>query len=53
VSDVRARALRRYLIERELTSKAELDALVADDLEQAADYGDCPMRCLPIDPPAA
>jgi hypothetical protein len=45
VSDVPATGRgRHYLIERELTSKAELDALVADYLQQAAHYGDCPMR---------
>ncbi len=50
VSDVPAAGRgRRYLIERELTTKAELDALVADYLSQAATYGDCPMRCLATD----
>jgi hypothetical protein len=40
---------RRYLVERELTSKAELDALVADYLNQARVHADCPMRVAPLD----
>lgn len=40
---------RRYLIDRELTAKTELDGLVADYLDQAQRYGDCPMRHLPFD----
>jgi hypothetical protein len=35
---------RRYLVERELTCKAELDALVTDHLTQAQFHSDCPMR---------
>jgi hypothetical protein len=35
---------RRYLVERELTSRAELEALVADYLAQARVHMDCPMR---------
>ena len=47
ISDIPAAGRgRRYLVERELTAKAELDAIVDDYLEQAAHYGDCPMRCL-------
>jgi len=44
LSDVPAGRGRRYLVERELTRKAELDALVADYLAEAAALGDCPMR---------
>jgi hypothetical protein len=40
---------RRYLVERELTSKAELDALVADYLAQARAHVDCPMRVPALD----
>ena len=35
---------RRYVIERELTSMAELEAIVADYLEQAAALGRDPRR---------
>jgi hypothetical protein len=45
VSDVPATGRgRRYLVERELSRKDELDALVADYLNEAAELGDCPMR---------
>ena len=45
VSDVPSSSSgRRYLVERELTSKAELEALVADYLAQARVHMDCPMR---------
>lgn len=40
---------RRYLVDRELIAKTELDGLVADYLDQAQRYGDCPMRHLPFD----
>jgi hypothetical protein len=40
---------RRYLVERELTSKVELDALVADYLAQAWAHTDCPMRVPALD----
>jgi hypothetical protein len=50
VSDVPATGRgRRYLVERELTSKAELDALVADYLDHARGHSDCPMRVLELD----
>jgi len=50
VSDVPASGRgRRYLVERELTRKDELDALVADYLAEAAELGDCPMRTSRID----
>jgi hypothetical protein len=49
VSDVPAGGRgRRYLVERELTSKAELDALVADYLHQARVHAACPMRLPPL-----
>lgn len=35
---------RRYLIERELTSKTELDAIVADYLRQAARWDAIPAK---------
>jgi hypothetical protein len=35
---------RRHLVERELTYKAELDALVVDYLGQARSLAACPMR---------
>jgi hypothetical protein len=45
VSDVPASGRgRRYLVERELTSRAELDALVGDYLHESAELRDCPMR---------
>ena len=40
---------RHYLVERELTSEAELDALVADYLAQARTHADCPMRVPALD----
>jgi hypothetical protein len=50
VSDVPATGRgRRYLVERELTSKAELDALVADYLNQARGHFACPMRVPELD----
>ena len=50
ISDVPARGRgRRYLVERELTCKAELDALVADYLGHALVHADCPMRVPPLD----
>jgi len=42
---------RRYLVERELTCKAELDALVADYLAQVRIHADCPMRVPALDFP--
>ncbi len=39
---------RRYVVEPDLSDPAELAAVVADYLEQAAAHGECPMRCLPI-----
>ncbi len=35
---------RAYLITRQVSSLAELDALLTDYLDQAARHGDCPMR---------
>jgi hypothetical protein len=50
VSDIPASGRgRRYLVERELASKAELDALLADYLHQARVHADCPMRVAPLD----
>jgi hypothetical protein len=37
------------VVERELASKAELDALVADYLGESAELGDCPMRRTRLD----
>lgn len=35
---------RSYVIERELTSLVELDAVLTDYLQQAGHHGDCPMK---------
>jgi hypothetical protein len=40
---------RRYLVERELTRKVELDARVADYLSYARVHADCPMRVPAVD----
>jgi hypothetical protein len=39
---------RRYVVENDLSDPAELATVIADYLEQAAAYRDCPMRRLPI-----
>jgi hypothetical protein len=44
---------RRYIVERELTSRIELDAIVADYLEQAALWDLIPATRNPIDVPEA
>lgn len=44
---------RRYVVERELTSKLELEAIVADYLEQAARWDLVPATRNPIDVPEA
>jgi hypothetical protein len=50
VSDIAASGRgRRYLVERELTCKAELDALVTNYLTQAQLHSDCPMRLPALD----
>src|SRR3954469_22485984 len=49
VTDVPARGGgRRCLVERALTFKTELDALVADYLHHARVHADCPMRVPPL-----
>jgi hypothetical protein len=51
VSDIPASGRgRRYLVERELATKAELDAPIADYLAEAAERDDCPMRTSRVDP---
>jgi hypothetical protein len=50
VSDIPATGQgRRYLVERELATRAELDALIADYLAEAAELDDCPMRTSRLD----
>jgi hypothetical protein len=39
---------RAYLIERELHTKAELDALVTDYLHRASELGEIPMANVPL-----
>ena len=43
---------RSYLIERGLETKAELDAVVADYLQRAAELQAVPMSVMPVEPPA-
>ena len=40
---------RRYVVERELRSKAELDALVCDYVAQAVRFDEIPIRHSPVD----
>ena len=49
VSDTPEGKGRAYLIERELETKAELDALVADYLQRAQELGAVPMAVVPVE----
>jgi hypothetical protein len=49
VSDIPDGKGRAYLIERELDTKAELDAVVSDYLQRAARLGTVPMTVIPVE----
>jgi hypothetical protein len=52
VSDCPEGTGRAYLIERELETKEELNALVTDYLQRAADLQTVPMAFVPVEPRA-